>query len=87
MLACAVPLQRFESIAGWYAQVVQAASDLQLPKLTSRNSRDVREPLDPLALRKGLCIGTFERPDHSPIVTRGVIRVKLWMATRSTCAL
>ena len=87
MLARAIPFEWLESITGRYAQIVQAGGDLQLSKLTSRNSRDVREPLDPLALRKGLRIGAFERPDHSAIVTRCVISVKRRMAAKSTCAL
>ncbi len=50
MLARAIPFECLKSITGRYAQIIQAGGDLQLPKLTSRNSRDVREPLDPLAL-------------------------------------
>jgi len=87
MLPRAIPFQRLKSITGWYAQILQAAGDLQLPKLTSRNSRDVREPLDPFAFRKGLCIDAFKRSDHALIVTRDVIMVKGRMAARSTCAL
>ena len=50
VLARAIAFQCLKSITRRYAQIVQAGSDLQLPKLTSRNSRDVCEPLDPLAL-------------------------------------
>ncbi len=34
-------------------KIVQSVCDLQLPQLASRDGRDVHEPLDLLALRKG----------------------------------
>jgi hypothetical protein len=87
MLAGAISFQGLKSITWRYAQVFQAGSDLELPKLASRNGRDVREPLDPVALRKGLRIGALERLDHPRIVTRCVISVKRRMTGRSACAL
>jgi hypothetical protein len=87
MLPRAISLQGLKSITGRYAQIVQAGCDLELPQLASRNGRDVREPLDPFALRKGLRIDAFVRLDHRAIVTRGVITVKRLMIGRSGCAL
>jgi hypothetical protein len=50
MLARAISSQRLNSITGWYPQIFQACSDLELPKLTSRNGCDVRKSLCPFAL-------------------------------------
>jgi hypothetical protein len=69
LLPGAITFQGFESIAGRHPQIVQSARDLQLPQLASRHVRDVREPTDPLASRKSLCVGALERLDHGPIVT------------------
>jgi hypothetical protein len=86
MLARSISFERLKSITRRYAQIVQASCDLELPQLASRNGRDVREPLDPFARRKGLRFGAIERLDHLPIVTRHVIIVKPRISGRSAAA-
>jgi hypothetical protein len=49
VLAGAIALQCLQAIARRYPEIVQSRRDLQLPQLTSRNGRNIREPLDPLA--------------------------------------
>jgi hypothetical protein len=51
MLSRAVAFQGFQSISWRHPQIVQSARDLQLPQLTSRYGRDVREPPNPLAFQ------------------------------------
>jgi hypothetical protein len=45
-----IAFERFQSVAGRNAQVVQSACDLELSELTSCHSRDVHETRDTLAL-------------------------------------
>jgi hypothetical protein len=64
MLPRTISFQCFQSVSWRHPQIVQSARDLQLPQLTSRNDRNVREPLYLLALRKSLRVGALERLDH-----------------------
>jgi hypothetical protein len=76
MLSRSITPQGLQPIARGHPQIVQSTRDLQLPELASRNGGDVREPFDPLALRKSLRFGALKRLDHGPIVTLYVINVK-----------
>jgi len=51
MLSRAIVFQGLQSISWRHPQIVQSARDLQLPQLTSRYGRDIREPPNPLAFR------------------------------------
>jgi hypothetical protein len=71
-----IALERFESIARRYPQIVEPARDLKLAKLASREGLDAHEPLDAPAAGEGFRVSVPERDDHVRIVTRGVINVK-----------
>jgi hypothetical protein len=75
VLSRAIAFQRLEPIARRHPKIFQAEGDFELPKLASRNGRDIRESFDPFAFRQGLRIGAIERLDHPTIVTRDVIIV------------
>jgi len=83
MLSRAILFQGLEPITWRHAQILQAGGDFELPKLTSRNRRDVREPFDRFALCRGLRIEALECLDHQAIVTRDVMVVNRRLAARS----
>lgn len=76
VLALTVTPQRFETVAGRYAEIVDPAGDLQLPQLAPRDGLDVHEPSHPPAVGEGLGVSALEGDDHEMIVTLRVMNVK-----------
>jgi len=64
MLPRTIPFQSFQPIARRHTKILQFSGDLELPQFAARNSRDVHEPLNPLALRKSFRVWALKGPDH-----------------------
>jgi hypothetical protein len=64
VLSSPITFECFETIARRHAQVLEVVSDLQLSQLAPSNSLDVDKSLDPLTVRKRLCVSVSERDDH-----------------------
>jgi hypothetical protein len=60
VLASAVALEGLEAVARRNLEVIDSASDLQLPQPAARHPRYVDKPPDAMTLRKRLGIGALE---------------------------
>jgi hypothetical protein len=76
VLPCAVAPQRFQAVAGRYAQILQTAGDLKLTDFASGNHCDIREPSAVVPLRELFGQVAFEGYDHGAIMTPCVMHVK-----------
>jgi len=43
VLPCAIAFERFQTVSGWYAQILQAACDFKLANLAPCDRSDIRE--------------------------------------------
>jgi hypothetical protein len=68
VLTGAIASQGFQSVAWRDPQVVEAASDVQLPELATGHSLENLEPWHRPSLTQPLGIGTSERADHQPSI-------------------
>lgn len=61
MLTGSIATESLKAIAGWHAQIVQAAGDLELPELAPCYAGDVDQALDAAAPGESLGFGRLER--------------------------
>lgn len=77
VLTNAISRERFESVSGWYAEVVQSCRLVEIAKLAERYALNPRiDPLDLLKSEQRLSLAIRKRCDHQRIVTQLVMGVK-----------
>jgi len=64
VLAGTIAFECFDSISGWYSQIIQPVGNLDLSQLPSCHIFDIHKPPYADSLCKGFSVGTFERSDH-----------------------
>jgi hypothetical protein len=76
VLACAIALERFETVAWRDTKIIEMTRDLQLSQFSPGNRFDPNESPDPPAIRQSFRLCGPERYDHVFILTLRVIIVK-----------
>ena len=65
VLASSVAFEGLQPITRRNAQILKPPRDFELPQLAACHGLDIRETLDPLALRKRLGVGALECRYHT----------------------
>lgn len=75
VLATAVSFERFQAVAGWDAQVVKSAGNLQLAQLPASNGLESLEPPNTASACQSLCVAAAVQPNRLLILHPSRVRM------------